>query len=83
MNRVRALKVVLGLVGLIFLASGYPLVIFVRQDPALSMMFSLYVTLGNFPAAGGSQPLGKSQFDSLHRMVELRSRGRHGRAGIS
>jgi hypothetical protein len=48
MYRGRALKVVLALVGFIFLASGYPLVIFLRQDPALSMMFSLYVTLGIF-----------------------------------
>jgi len=48
MNRERALKVVLGFVGLMFLASVYPLVIFVRQAPDLSMMFSLYVTLGIF-----------------------------------
>ena len=48
MNRERALKAVLGLVGLIFLASVYPLVIFVRQEPSLSMMFSVYVTLGIF-----------------------------------
>jgi hypothetical protein len=48
MNRGRALKVVLGLVGLIFLALIYPLVIFVRQEPALSMMLSVYVTLGIF-----------------------------------
>jgi hypothetical protein len=48
MNRARALKVALAVVGLIFLASAYPLVIFLRQDPALSMMFSLYVTLGVF-----------------------------------
>jgi len=48
MNRGRALKLVLGLVGTIFLASGYPLVIFIRAEPALSMMFSLYVTLGVF-----------------------------------
>lgn len=48
MNRRRALQVVLGLVGLIFLASGYPLVLFFRAEPALSMMFSLYVTLGVF-----------------------------------
>lgn len=33
---------------MIFLASGYPLVVFLREDPALSMMFSLYVTLGVF-----------------------------------
>src|SRR6266700_1386042 len=48
MNREVALKIVLALVGLLFLASAYPLVIFVRQDPALAMMFSLYVTLGVF-----------------------------------
>jgi hypothetical protein len=27
---------------------AYPLIVFARQDPALSMMFSLYVTLGVF-----------------------------------
>lgn len=48
MNRGRALQIVLGLVGLIFLASVYPLVMFVRQAPALSMMFSVYVALGIF-----------------------------------
>lgn len=48
MNRQRVLQVALGLVGLIFVASVYPLVIFIRQAPALSMMFSLYVTLGVF-----------------------------------
>jgi hypothetical protein len=48
MNRERALKVVLALVGLLFSALLYPLVMFVRQEPALSMMFSVYVTLGIF-----------------------------------
>jgi tryptophan-rich sensory protein len=48
MNREVALKIVLALVGLLFLASAYPLIMFVRRDPALSMMFSLYVTLGVF-----------------------------------
>jgi hypothetical protein len=48
MNREVALKVVLGFVGLIFLALAYPLILFVRQDPGTSMMFSLYVTLGVF-----------------------------------
>jgi hypothetical protein len=43
-----ALKIVLALVGILFLALSYPMVVFVRQDPALSMMFSLYVTLGVF-----------------------------------
>lgn len=48
MNRKVALKVVLVVVGLLFLALGYPLVLFVRQEPAISMMLSLYVTLGVF-----------------------------------
>jgi hypothetical protein len=48
MNHGRGLKVVLALVGIIFFAALYPLIIFVRQEPALSMMFSLYVTLGIF-----------------------------------
>ena len=48
MKRQRALKVALGLVGPIFVASVYPLVLFIRQAPELSMMFSLYVTLGVF-----------------------------------
>jgi hypothetical protein len=48
MNRELALKVVLGLVGLLFLATGYLLVVFIRQEPALSMMFSVYFTLGIF-----------------------------------
>jgi hypothetical protein len=48
MNRERALKVVLALVGLIFSATVYPLVMFLRQEPALAMMLSVYVTLGIF-----------------------------------
>jgi Family of unknown function (DUF6632) len=47
-NRERALKVVLGLVGLLFLATVYPMITFLRQEPALAMMLSLYVTLGVF-----------------------------------
>ena len=57
MNREVALKIVLGLVGLLFLASAYPLMLFVRQDPALSMMFSIYVTLGVFLLLAIRNPL--------------------------
>jgi hypothetical protein len=45
MSRELALKIVLAVVGLLFMALGYPMVVFIRQDPALSMQFSLYVTL--------------------------------------
>jgi hypothetical protein len=48
MTREVALKIVLALVGLLFLLLAYPAIIFVRRDPSMSMMFSLYVTLGIF-----------------------------------
>jgi hypothetical protein len=48
MNRERVLKVVLVVVGIIFFCLIYPLMMFVRQEPALAMMLSLYVTLGIF-----------------------------------
>ena len=48
MNRRFALKIVLAFVGLLFVALIYPLALFVRIDPSMSMMFSLYVTLGVF-----------------------------------
>lgn len=48
MNRELALKIALALVGVLFLGLVYPLAIFMRQEPALSMMLSLYVTLGVF-----------------------------------
>ena len=57
MNREVALKIVLALVGLLFLALAYPLMMFVRQDPALSMMFSIYVTLGVFLLLAIRNPL--------------------------
>ena len=48
MRRERTLKIVLVLVVLLFTAMIYPLVLFVKQEPALAMMMSLYVTLGIF-----------------------------------
>ena len=48
MNRQRALKTLLLLVGLLFSAAVYPMVLFLKQEPALAMMLSLYVTLGIF-----------------------------------
>jgi hypothetical protein len=48
MHRQLALKIALGLTGLLFLAMGYPMVLFLREEPALAMMMSLYVTLGVF-----------------------------------
>lgn len=56
MNRRSALKVGLVFVGLLFVALGYPLLLFIRKDPALSMMLSLYVTLGIFLLAAVQRP---------------------------
>jgi FtsH-binding integral membrane protein len=56
MWRERVLKVALVLVGLLFSALVYPLTMFMRQDPALAMMLSLYVTLGVFLLRAASNP---------------------------
>lgn len=56
MRRERALKVVLVLVGLLFSAAVYPLIMMVRQDPALAMMMSLYTTLGIFLLLASRNP---------------------------
>jgi drug/metabolite transporter superfamily protein YnfA len=52
----RALKVVLVVVGSLFVAAVYPLLMFVRQEPALAMMLSLYVTLGIFLLLAARNP---------------------------
>ena len=59
MNRERALKVVLMLVGLLFLALIYPLTMFFSSEAALAMMLSLYVTLGIFLLIAAFAPNGK------------------------
>jgi hypothetical protein len=56
MRRERALKFVLLVVGLIFCALVYPLTMFVRQEPALAMMLSVYVTLGIFLLLAARDP---------------------------
>ena len=56
MRRERALKFALVVVGLIFSGLVYPLTMFVRQEPALAMMLSLYVTLGIFLLLAARDP---------------------------
>jgi hypothetical protein len=56
MKRERALKIVLVLVGLLFCAAVYPLMLMAKQDPALAMMMSLYVTLGVFLLLASRNP---------------------------
>jgi len=43
-------------VGLLFAATVYPMVLFVKQEPALAMMMSLYVTLGIFLILAARNP---------------------------
>ena len=56
MRREPALKVVLVVVGLIFCGLVYPLMVSWRQDPALAMMLSVYVTLGIFLLLAARDP---------------------------
>jgi hypothetical protein len=56
MKRERALKIVLVLVGLLFCAAVYPLMLMAKRDPALAMMMSLYVTLGVFLLVASRNP---------------------------
>ena len=56
MGRERALKGVLVVVGLIFCGLVYPLTVFGRQEPALAMMLSVYVTLGIFLLLAARDP---------------------------
>jgi len=56
MRRERALKVVLVLLGLLFCAAVYPLLMMVKEDPALAMMMSLYATLGIFLLLASRNP---------------------------
>jgi Family of unknown function (DUF6632) len=61
MNRERALKVVMVLVGLFFVAAIYPLAMFLWHpspsgDTGDAMMLSLYFTLGVFLLVGARKP---------------------------
>ena len=55
-SRTGAEKVVLVVVGLLFSALVYPLMMFVKQEPALAMMLSVYVTLGIFLLLAARNP---------------------------
>jgi|ERR1039458_3974529 hypothetical protein len=56
MLRKRVLKAVLVLIGVIFTALVYPMIMFVKQEPALAMMLSVYVTLGVFLLMAARNP---------------------------
>ncbi|HEY1678101.1 MAG TPA: DUF6632 domain-containing protein [Candidatus Sulfotelmatobacter sp.] len=52
----RALKIVLIVVGLLFLALAYPGVMFFSKDPGVPMIMSIYVTLGIFLLLASRNP---------------------------
>src|SRR6201988_1012942 len=83
MNRERALKVVLVVVGLLFCAGVYPLILMAKQDPALAMMMSLYVTLGIFLLIASRNPSGPPQPDRVCGVVELCARRNNVFAGVA
>ena len=56
MLRKRVLKGVLVLIGVIFTALIYPMTVFFKQEPALAMMLSVYVTLGIFLLMAARNP---------------------------
>jgi len=56
MWREQTLKIVLVVVGLLFVAALIPLTMFFQQEPALAMMMSLYATLGVFLLLASRNP---------------------------
>ena len=56
MIRRRVLRVVLVLVGALFLAAVYPLTLSFRQEPSLAMMLSVYASLGVFLLLAARDP---------------------------
>jgi hypothetical protein len=55
-GRERALKIVLVVVGVLFAALAYPMLVFVKQEPALAMMMCVYATLGVFLLLAARNP---------------------------
>lgn len=57
-RRATGLKLALAVVGVIFVALIYPMGMMLRQEPAISMMLSVYVTLGVFLLLALRDPAG-------------------------
>jgi hypothetical protein len=71
------------LLGLLFSAGVYPLIVFVKQDAALAMMMILLCHARYFLDDGSPKSIRESELDRLHGMVELCPRGANGCAGAS
>jgi len=86
MNRERALKVVLVLVGLLFLAGVYPLTMFLwhpnQSEAALTMMLGVYFTLGIFVLLAARNPSANRSLIAFTAWSSLVSRRYHGGAVI-
>jgi hypothetical protein len=67
---------------LLFIATIYPLIGFVRQEPAFSMMMSLYVTLGIFLVFAARNPSAHRSLIAFARVVELCSCRVDGVSGV-
>jgi hypothetical protein len=83
MKRERALKIVLVVVGLLFCAGVYPLVLMAKQDPAAGDDDESLRNARHLLAACFAQPLSAPQPDRFHGMVKLCSRRAFGGAGAS
>ena len=56
MKRESVLKVVLVVLGLLFCAGVYPVVLMAKEEPGLAMMMSLHFTLGIFLLLAARNP---------------------------
>jgi hypothetical protein len=77
LTRTKALQIAVVCTGCIFVALLYPLVVFLKEEPALSMMFSVYVTLGVYLFVAARRPsehrslIGFTAWSSLAHAIEM------------
>jgi len=83
MKRESVLKVVLVVLGLLFCAGVYPLVLMAKEEPALAMTDESLRHARHFLAACSPKPVRQSEPDRVHGVVELRSCRSHGSARIT
>jgi len=85
MIRERALKIVLVLIGLLFLGLIYPIAMYLwrpgNEPPGDTMMLSLYFALGIFLLLAGRNPSAHRSLIAYCRMGQHRSRDSNGADG--
>jgi len=82
MRREWALRVVLVVVGLLFIAGVVPLTIFFSREPAVPMIMSIYVTLGIFLLLAVRDPAANRSLYRLRRMGKSCACWGNGCAGV-